>query len=265
VVTENAGINSFVNGLRRWHLRRIATVPVFGFFLDLLFPPLCHSCRAFIPNAGRIHICTDCLATSRSLDSPFCTVCGVPFRTEGGLDHLCGDCLSKPPAFAAARAAVVYEGAVRELIHRFKYSGRVQARRPLGLLLAERLAGFVHDVAPDLILPVPLHPKRLRRRGFNQAVLLGELVSREWGVPMARRVIRRVRWTEPQITLAAGDRAANVRGAFAVADPDIVRGKRILLIDDVMTTGSTLSECARMLGKAGAAAVFAAVVARVPD
>jgi ComF family protein len=235
------------------------------FFADLFFPPLCHSCRTFIPNAGRIHICGDCFSTTRSLGSPFCTVCGVPFRTEGGLDHICGDCLSKPPAFAAARAAVVYEGAVKELIHRLKYDGRIQARRPLGLLLAERLAGFVHDAAPDLIMPVPLHLKRLRQRGFNQAVLLGELASKEWGVPMARRVIRRIRWTEPQITLASRDRMANVRGAFAVADPAVVRGKKILLVDDVMTTGSTVSECARMLKKGGAAEVFVAVVARVPD
>lgn len=236
-----------------------------GSFIDLFFPPLCHSCRSFIAPAGRIHICTDCLSTTRGLASPFCTACGVPFHTENGLDHLCGDCQSKLPPFAAARAAVVYEGAVKELIHRLKYDGRIQVRRPLGLLMAERLAEFVHDAGPDLLLPVPLHLERLRQRGFNQAVLLGELVSEEWGVPMKRRVIRRVRWTEPQITLAAGDRAANVRGAFAVADPDIVGGKRILLVDDVMTTGSTVSECARMLKKMGAAEVFVAVVARVPD
>lgn len=245
--------------------QRKGNAPWFRILLDYVFPPLCHSCRTFIPDAGRIHICDDCLATTRNLDSPLCPFCGVPFLTEDGLDHACGACITAPPPFAAARAAVIYEGAVRELIHRLKYDGKIQVRRPLGLLLAERLKRFAVDAAPDLLLPVPLHVKRLRQRGFNQAVLLGELLSREWGVPMARQAIKRVRWTEPQITLAAGDRAANVRGAFAIADPGIIKGKRVMLIDDVMTTGSTVVECGRLLGKSGAASVFVAVVARVPD
>lgn len=251
--------------MRGSFIRRIADIPAIGHIVDLFFPPLCHACKEFIPDAGTIHICCDCLSSTRSLESPLCTVCGVPFRTEGGIDHQCGDCRLKPPAFDAARAAVLYEGAVRELVHRLKYDGRLQARRPLGLLMAQRLSGFVTDSAPDIILPVPLHRKRLRQRGFNQAILLGEIVSREWMVPLGRRVMERIRWTEPQITLAAGERAANVRGAFAVARPEQVRGRKVLLVDDVMTTGSTLSECGRMLDKAGAAAVFAAVVARVPD
>lgn len=233
--------------------------------IDLIFPPLCHTCRKFMPDAGRIHICPECRATSGPLHSPMCTCCGVPFITHEGIDHRCGRCTAKNPHFDAARSAVLYEGAVRDLIHRLKYDGRVQCRRPLGLLMAERLAGYCGDVSPDLMVPVPLHLRRLRTRGFNQSVLIGELVAKEWHLPFERRVLRRTRWTESQLTLKVEERAANVRGAFEVAFPDRVRGKRVMLVDDVLTTGSTANECARVLTKAGAASVCVVTVARVPS
>jgi ComF family protein len=163
-----------------------------------------------------------------------------------------------------ARAAALYEGAIRDLIHRLKYDGKVQVRRPLALLMAQRLAGFADHDSSDLLLPVPLHLKRIRERGFNQAILLGELLAREWKIPFERSLLRRIRWTEPQVNLAAGERAANVRGAFAVGDPSVVKGRRVILVDDVLTTGSTVSECSRVLKRAGAVEVFVATVARVP-
>lgn len=232
--------------------------------IDLLFPPLCHHCRTFMPKDGRALVCDECLATSRPVQSPMCTVCGVPLLTEAGIDHPCGDCLTGKPAFAAARAPFVYEGAIKDLIHRLKYNAKVQLRRPLALLTAERLKDFVDDAAPELLLPVPLHVKRLRQRGFNQAVLLAELLSKEWQLPLVRQGLRRTRWTEPQVNLAAAERAANVRGAFTVTDVAAVKGKRLLLVDDVLTTGSTIAECSRVLKRAGAGAVFAVTVARVP-
>ncbi|MBI5655335.1 MAG: ComF family protein [Geobacter sp.] len=231
--------------------------------LDLFFPPLCHQCRGFIPHAGRVHVCPACLATSRPVEPPLCTICGVPFPAPAGIDHPCGPCLTTPPPFAAARAAFLYEGAIRDLIHRFKYDGAVQVRRPLALLMADRLAPLAAEKAPDLLVPVPLHVRRLRQRGFNQAVLLGALLSREWQIPLGRRALRRIRWTEPQVNLAAKERLANVRGAFAVTDRARVEGKRVMLVDDVLTTGSTLAECSRVLLRAGAAEVCAVTIARV--
>ena len=230
--------------------------------LDILFPPLCHGCREFIPEAGELHLCTACRTSSPLLISPCCPACGMPFLTEGGTDHLCGDCLGKPPPFTAARGAVVYAGAVRELVHRFKYGGKVQHCRPLALLAAGQLAAFARDCGADCILPVPLHRKRLRQRGFNQAVLLGNVLAETWRLPHYRHALRRIRWTEPQIQLTARERRGNVAGAFAVRDASLVRGRRIILIDDVYTTGSTVAECSRTLLGSGAEAVFVVTVAR---
>ena len=168
----------------------------------------------------------------------------------------------EPPRFTAARAAAVFDGPVRELIHRLKYDGRFQHSRPLALLASQRLAPFVREFPADLLIPVPLHVKRLRQRGFNQAVLLGEHLGREWRLPLCRRNLRRIRWTEPQINLTAAERVSNVRGAFRVADPALVKDRRIILVDDVYTTGSTAAECARVLFKAEAAAVVVVTIAR---
>jgi ComF family protein len=237
-----------------------------GPLLDLLFPPLCHHCKTFIPHAGAVHLCPGCLAETRPVASPFCSCCGEPFLTMGGSDHRCGPCQTNPPHFLAARAACIFAGPVRELIHRFKYQRRSQLRRPLALLTAERLADFVAGFQADLLLPIPLHRKRLQERGFNQAVLLGELLSRQWRVPMCRSNLARIRWTEPQVGLTAGERLVNVRGAFALERPAAVEGRRVLLIDDVYTTGSTVRECARILRRDGkAAAVGVVTVARAMD
>lgn len=229
--------------------------------LDFLFPPLCHVCRRFIPDAGALHICPSCREDMPPAGHPLCTVCGAPFPGAGE-DHPCGDCLTGKPAFDAARAALLYEGHGRKLIHAFKYSNKTHLRRPLALLTAEVLTEFVASRSPDLIVPVPLHVRRLRSRGFNQALLLGELLARMWRLPMARRALKRVRWTEPQITLSADERRDNVKGAFAVPDRAAVAGKHVLLLDDVLTTGSTVQECARVLKQAGAAAVTVITIAR---
>ncbi len=232
--------------------------------LDILFPPRCHACKAFIPDAGPIHLCAACRTACTMITSPLCTRCGMPFLTELGPDHLCGPCITEPPRFTAARAAALFEGPVRELIHRFKYNGRVQFCRPLSILALEHLRPFAEAASADLVIPVPLHSKRLRQRGFNQAVLLGRILAREWRVPFSVRILRRTRATLPQINLSAAERIANVRGAFGVTDPDFLQGKRVILVDDVLTTGSTVGECARMLIGAGAAGVHVVTIARAP-
>lgn len=231
-------------------------------FLDILFPPLCHICKEFIPDAGDIHLCPGCMEGVKLLTSPLCRVCGVPFYTEGGADHLCGQCAISPPCFAAARGATLFEGPVKELIHNLKYNKAVRLARPLSIITARHLAPFVQNCSPHMIIPVPLHIKRLRARGFNQSALIADRLSKEWGVPLSRRALSRVRWTEPQIKMSAEERVWNVKGAFAVKEPAMVRGRRVLLIDDVCTTGSTINECARTLLAAGAAQVFVTTAAR---
>ena len=229
--------------------------------LDLLFPPLCHVCKAFIPNAGELLICAGCLKKIDFLTSPLCYVCGTPFVTEGGKDHVCGACLLHPPVHRS-RSATLFTGPVQELIHGLKYGYRVHLCQPLGLLAATGLGSFRADAAPDLIVPVPLHSKRLRQRGFNQSQLLGKVLEKKWGIRQEIGNLRRVRWTEPQTGLHADDRATNVAGAFAVGNPRRLEGKRVLLVDDVLTTGSTLRACAQALHEIGAAAIFAVTVSR---
>ncbi|BDV44737.1 amidophosphoribosyltransferase [Geotalea uraniireducens] len=231
-------------------------------FLDILFPPLCHVCKSFIPAAGPLHLCPACHRDVRFISSPCCVTCGVPFATEEGIDHRCGACQTTPPPFTAARSAVLLAGPVQQLVHRFKYGHKVHLRRPLALLAGETLAPFVQTAGPELMVPVPLHPRRLRERGFNQAILVGEVLAATWGVPLLRDTLRRQRPTTPQVGLSAGERRENVCGAFTVAAPDRIAGKKILLVDDVYTTGSTLAECARELRRAGAAEVVAVTVAR---
>jgi ComF family protein len=181
------------------------------------------------------------------------------------MNHLCGSCILTPPPFVAARAPLRYEGTVRELIHRFKYSYRVQLRRPLGLLAAPHLDEFVARFGADLILPVPLHVRRLRQRGFNQALLLAELFARRWGVPVSRNNLQRIRWTEPQVNLSAAERADNVKNAFSLKDPEKLRGKSVLLVDDVYTTGSTVKECSRVLLREAGARTAVLTVAMATD
>lgn len=238
-------------------------IPAFLFqFLNLLLPPRCHSCRGPLHGDEQIHLCGDCSDQLQPIVTPLCSCCGVPFATADGIDHSCSACLRHPPTFTAARAAFVYDGPLRELIHRFKYEHQVRLRRPLGQLMAATLAPVVSDWQPDLLVPVPLYSKRLRERGFNQAILLATLLAKAWQIPLARTALYRIRWTIPQIELHHHEREANVRGAFAVPRPAIVEGKRVLLIDDVLTTGSTVAECARILKRAGARSVFVITLAR---
>jgi len=231
--------------------------------LDLALPPRCHLCRCFIPEAGPLHLCPACHDQLPFLSSPCCSVCGRPFDGAGN-DHPCGACLRNPPPWESARAALAYDDGCRDLIHAFKYRHRFHLRRPLALLTAQRLADYAANAQADLLSPVPLHPRRLRQRGFNQSLLLAEVLEREWQLPLQRQLLHRIRYTTSQTELSAEQRATNLRGAFCVPDPWLINGKRVLLVDDVFTTGATLAECSCCLLQAGAAAVLCVTVARAP-
>jgi ComF family protein len=232
-------------------------------FFDLIFPPICHICKCHLEQPTRLHLCQNCKDSLIPINPPLCTVCGIPF-TGAGTDHPCGHCITSPPAWTAARSAYAYEGACRDLIHNFKYGGKALLRRPLAYLMADQLHQFVTECRIDLIIPVPLHKSRLQSRGFNQAVLLCEPLSRIWQLPLLRQGLVRTRPTGPQVELTHDERISNIKDAFAVNTAAVVKGKRVLLVDDVYTTGSTLNECSKTLIRAGVEAVFAVTAAQAP-
>ena len=191
----------------------------------------------------------------------FCTRCGLPFEANlpAGGDPLCGLCRLAPPAFDVARSFGVYEGDLRRLVHLLKYDGM----RPLAKALAAKMASVVPRVgAVELVVPVPLHRSRRWSREFNQAELLARELSRLAGIPCRPGGLRRVRSTSPQAGLSHRQRRENVRGAFAATDAACIKGRRVLLVDDVMTTGATLDACARVLKVAGARYVGSLTLAR---
>ena len=182
---------------------------------------------------------------------PYCSKCGSPLE-EGR----CPRCREKL-AFDRSRGAFLYEGIVREIISLFKYQGQ----RKLGDFLAPYLLKPLSELGkPDFITPLPLHPVKRRKRGFSQTELLACSLSKLTGLPVKAPLIR-VRNTKPQVNLAVEERKSNVRGAFALRGKEEIKGKNILLVDDVMTTGYTLSEAARLLKRSGASSVYALVVA----
>jgi len=237
--------------------------------LDLLFPPVCLSCGE-CGAAARPALCDSCWDSIVRLGPPWCAICGRPFKVfpspEGdacpGRAELCGRCSRRRPAFAYSRSAALYQGAVREALHAFKFSGKTALAGPLTDLLLE-VCGPAIAPAPDLVVPVPLHRRREQERGYNQSALLARRVARRLGAAHAPRALWRVRPTSPQAELTGAERRTNVRGAFAVRSPGALAGRHVLLIDDVLTTGTTVAECARVLAAAGAGAVGVLTVARV--
>jgi len=238
--------------------------------LDLLFPAVCPVCRARSDDPAHRPFCRGCWAALPLLSGPACRVCGRRFV---GLPagFACDACRRTPPPFDFARAVAAYQDGMREAIHALKYAGRRAVAPPLAGLLADagpRLvatSGEAIDAVVDAIVPVPLHPARLAERGFNQAELLAAPCAQRWARPLLTRALVRTRATRPQTDLDAAGRRQNVAGAFAVARPAEVAGRRLLLVDDVLTTGATAWAAARALRHSGAAAVGVLVLARVTD
>jgi ComF family protein len=226
--------------------------------LDLVFPPLCPVCDGMLGVGRRDPLCGACWEGFERIAPPWCRCCGAPLGIEG----LCGACRGRRPRFAYARAAVLYGDLVREAIHAFKFGGRRGMANPLGDLLAGLGLSALPGAAPDALVPVPLHPRRARERGYDQALLLARRLERAWGVPVVADALLRAVPTQPQTDLDAAARRRNVRDAFAVRRPELIAGRHIVLVDDVLTTGATAGECARSLYRAGAAAVGVLTVAR---
>jgi ComF family protein len=232
--------------------------------LDLLLPPTCIACDRPVDAPGLL--CPGCFRRTGFITAPCCAVCGVPFDAQGlgGSDGLCPGCDVARPDFDRARAALRYDAGARRLILPFKHGDRTEMARALAPMMAR--AGAALLAGADLLVPVPLHRWRLFRRRYNQAALLAEALSRISGVPSQPDALSRRRDTAALGGKSAGERRAEVAGVFAVRPARAARvdGRRILLIDDVLTSGATASACARALKSAGAASVDVLAAARVP-
>lgn len=240
-----------------------------GAVLDMLLPPRCLACATPVLAEGTL--CAECFHQIRLIGPPLCLCCGIPFLHAGegkpafGGGLLCPRCAAEPPLFGRARAAYLYNAGAKRLLLPFKYAGRTEMALPLARQMAH--AGRALLAEAELLLPVPLHRRRLLSRGYNQAGLLAGRLSRLSGVPWAPDLLRRTRRTAPLAGQGAAARAAQLEGAFRLAPGGAARvaGRRLLLVDDVLTSGATASACAAVLLAAGAARVEVLAAARVPD
>ncbi len=240
-------------------------------FGDLLFPPRCLVCSELIGSDGEKKfpfsftrdVCPACGKGFLTIPKAHCRCCGIPFKTSIPTIHTCALCRGKPPAFDQALAAGQFSENLRKAIHVFKYNGRGELARPLAGFMAQELNPPFLPPRTELILPVPLHWRRLRERGFNQALFLAKELFAAYEDRISYDLLVRTRWTEPQINFSGPERHKNVRHAFSVTNPQKVKGKSVMLVDDVFTTGATANECARVLKKAGAETVLVLTLARV--
>lgn len=241
-------------------LRRVSDA-----LLNLLYPDSCLICSAPVHRAQDCSVCAPCWSKVRRLGlrRPWCPSCGLPFAGfELGQDHLCGGCAQRTPPYSGARSFGLYSAEMRCLVQAFKFRGRRNLAGLLGPLLAEAFTESWSRADIDVIVPVPLHPGRKRERGFNQSGLLADGLGALLGMPVDHRALVRVRRTVPQVGLTDPERVRNVRRAFACGTAERIGGKRVLLVDDVMTTGATVESAALALMRGGAWRVSVLTAAR---
>ena len=228
--------------------------------VSLLYPATCTVCRKQV-RAGE-YLCEECEAKIVRIVPPFCETCSEPFEGSINIAFSCANCAHRTIHFDAAVAVYRGRGIVRDVIHEFKYNRQMHLRHLVARWLRAALDDErLSDYSFDVMVPVPLHPARQRERGFNQASLLAKLLCAQTSIPCTPS-LKRVRYTTTQTALDRSERMENLHNAFRLRKNADVRGLRVLLIDDVLTTGSTLSECARVLKRAGAISVHAATAAR---
>ena len=238
-----------------------ASRAAFGFAFDVTLPPLCPACRDLVGDQGGL--CAPCWSKLAFITPPYCERLGIPFVYDPGPGILSMEAIADPPAYQRARAAVRFDETARTLVHAFKYGDRIDLAPTMARWMAQ--AGHELLAEADALVPVPLHWRRFWARRFNQAAELAKTISSLSGVPVSHEALKRVRATAQQVGLNESERAVNVEGAFRVpaeqrAD---VRGRRLVLIDDVLTSGATVDTCARALLRAGAVNVDVLVFARV--
>ena len=220
-----------------------------GRAVDLILPPACPACRA--ASGSGAALCADCWASVRFLAPPLCPVLGTPFAHDMGPGIVSAAVLADPPPFARARSAVVYEDTARRLVHALKYRDRHEVAGFMAKAMVRAGRALLADC--QLIVPVPLHPRRLWLRRFNQAVLLTDRIGAESGIAVEPMILKRIRRTRQQVGLSGREREANVRGAFRVllSEKPVIAGRRVLLVDDVYTSGATVKAASRALMRGG--------------
>jgi len=253
--------------VQRWAAPRLGRLggglrALLGHAVDLALPPLCPACRE--PVVGQA-LCAGCWAKLDFIAPPYCARLGIPFAYDPGPGALSMQAIADPPAYGRARAAVRFDDVARTLVHALKYGDRLDLAPTLGLWMAR--AGRDLLAEADAVVPVPLHWRRLWARRFNQSALLADAVARDSRRPVLHDALRRVKATPQQVGLTRAQRAENVQGAFRMSATGraAVAGRRLVLVDDVLTTGATAEGCARTLLRAGAANVDVLTFARVVD
>ena len=229
---------------------------------DLLFPPGCVICKEVL-SSSEMAICRGCFQQIQYIQSPLCSCCGRELSDSASGDHLCGRCLRRRPFFHKARGIAHYQEPVSDLLHRLKYQGDSSVLPALQEITASMVPFLLQP--EDRVVVVPLHLKRLRSRGFNQALILARLFFPDHREQILTDVLQRVRHTIPQTELNGAERRKNLRNAFGVKNSRTISGRRLVLIDDVFTTGSTVNECSRVLLAAGAREVSVLTFARVRE
>jgi len=229
--------------------------------LDYLYPPRCLKCETRVLISGSL--CPKCWYDVDFISGAVCDKCGVPFEIDPGEGALCGACLAKQPLYDRARSIMIYNDASRPLVTGFKYGDRTERAPAFGRWLARAGADIL--ASADLIVPVPLHRRRLIARRFNQSGILAQNLGRETLIPVAVDALIRLRATQQQVGLSHAKRRRNVRGAFAVRQgaEGLIAGRHIVLVDDVVTSGATVEACVKAMQKAGAGAVSVLSLARV--
>jgi ComF family protein len=236
--------------------------------VNFLYPPRCAACDAPFDGSVEYRVCAACLARAEPVPGPHCEVCGGPLESVMNAQTRCSRCIGNRPSFRRATAVARYRssaedeaGTLPALLRRHKYGLDQAVGRAIAEYLGDQLPLDARDY--DVIVPIPLHRRRLWWRGFNQAALLADEVARRLGLPLDASSIARTRYTPPQTARDHDARRRNVRRAFAVKRTARIRGLRVLLVDDVMTTGATVDECSRVILAAGAASVDVFTLARV--
>ncbi len=221
---------------------------------DLFFPLNCVLCGTYAPETRYQPLCRRCLTTIPYNDPPFCQCCSRHLESVA-TEALCRDCREQPPAFDGAWVLTRYAPPMNDLIHRFKFQNKTSLRKTFRLITKNFQERCRISLSADLLIPIPVHPVRLRERGYNQSALLAQAVNELTGIPVLNGVLQRTLLTPPQRGLERKERWTNIRGAFRIASSSGIKEKNIYIIDDLLTTGATASEAARVLKEAGAARV----------
>lgn len=246
-------------------LQRVAKLPVvaLGHVSRLVYPPNCLGCQVFSQEHGAL--CSKCWSDVQFISKPYCEITGHPFSHDLGEGIISADAIANPPSFKMARAAVLYSGLARQLVHRLKYKDRADLAHIMAGWMIRAGADFIEDI--DCVVPVPLHRMRLLGRKYNQSAELARAVANQKTIRFLPSTLIRTKYTRPQVGLVVKARQENVKGAFKVVEErqSEILGRHVLLIDDVFTTGATVEAATKTLLKAGAREVSVLTFARVAD